>query len=338
MTAPARSAPTQNFTLHGKQPPPPVGTIYALNLGSNDGLGATVTEYDGKSSGNAAPERTLQLSSKLYARSIAVDSANNLYVGYFDNQYGFSPSDGKPDKGNEIAIYPAGASGSQQPSGTITADTTKSSATTIFPLFMALDPAGDLVTYGATVVDGNDGNDAVLTYAPGSQGPAAPADAWAFVSPLLTYAGPTGLALDASGNFYVNGQLHTSLGPQPGVFIASATDKNNPAVSPSRTIPWDSDDAADAGSGDQRRNRRQRRAVRRNEDDAGQRQHDIVPGHCQCLLGESRAVASPTSPPIRALTLGGVFTSRSDLYSPATSACTLLPIDRALRRTALCCR
>ena len=82
------------FALKGKQPPPPVGTIYALNFGSKSGQGSTVTEYDGTASGNAAPVRTLNLDSKLYARSIAVDANDNLYVGYFDNAQGFSPSNG----------------------------------------------------------------------------------------------------------------------------------------------------------------------------------------------------------------------------------------------------
>ena len=233
-SAPSAHAP---FTLHGKQPPPPVGTIYALNLGSNDGLGATVTEYDGKASGNAAPVRTLQLSSKLYARSIAVDSANNLYVGYFDNTLGFEPSSGLPDAKNEVAIYTPGASGNDQPAAVLTAD--KTSKSTLFPVFMTFDPAGDFVTYGATHVDGNSG-DAVLTYAPGSSGAATPIHGWDFASPSLTYAGPTGLAIDASGNFYVNGALHTTLGPSYGLFVASASDAGNPSAQPARTIPWDS--------------------------------------------------------------------------------------------------
>jgi hypothetical protein len=231
---PSSSGASANFALRGKAPPPPVGTIYALNLGTNDGLSATVTEYNGKAKGNAAPERTLQLSSKLYARSIAVDAAGNLYVGYFDNELGFSPSNGAPDKGNEVAIYAPDASGSDQPTAVITAD--KGTQTLLFPLFESIDPSGDLVTYGATGVDGVGGNDAVLTYAPGSS---APAQGWAFAAPLITYAGPTGLALDAAGNFYVNGALHTSLGPKYGLFTALASDNGNPAVNPSRTIPWD---------------------------------------------------------------------------------------------------
>jgi hypothetical protein len=227
-----------SFALRGKQPPPPVGTIYALNLGSDDGKSATVTEYGGTATGNAAPERTLQLSSKLYARSIALDASGNLYVGYFDSPTGFSISDGTPDAGNEIAIYASGASGGAQPTAYITADS--KTQTKIFPLYIAFAPSGNLVTYGASAVDGNGGNDAVLIYASGSTGPVAPADAWDFSNPTLRYAGPTGLALDSSGNFYVNGALHSPAGPEYGTYIALASDDDNPAVNPSRTIPWDS--------------------------------------------------------------------------------------------------
>jgi hypothetical protein len=224
------------FALHGKQPPPPVGTIYALNLGSNDGLAATVTEYDGKTSGNAAPKRILQLSAKLYARSIVVDASGNLYVGFFDSQFGFSPSNGQPDAGNVVAIYPPGASGKTPPAALLTAD--RKTNTTLFPLFMSFDPSGDLVTYGATSIDGNTG-DAVLTFPPGSKGPAAPAHGWNFASPIIEYAGPTGLALDSAGNFYVNGALHSTLGPSYGLFVAPHSDLGNPQTNPARALPWD---------------------------------------------------------------------------------------------------
>jgi hypothetical protein len=224
-----------HFNLTGKQPPPPIGTIYALNLGSSDGLGATVTEYDGKAKGDAAPERTLQLSGKLYARSIAVDSSGNLFVGFFDNQFGFSASNGAPDTGNVVAIYAPGASGNAQPTALLTADGKTNTA--VFPLFMSFDSSGDLVTYGATSVDGNTG-DAVLTYAPGSEGAAEPLHGFDFANPVLRYGGPTGLTLDGSGNFYVNGALHTPLGPSYGLFTALASDVGNPQANPARTIPW----------------------------------------------------------------------------------------------------
>jgi hypothetical protein len=227
-----------NFTLRGKQPPPPVGTIYALNLGSGSGKSAVVTEYDGKAKGNAAPERTLNLDSKLYARSIAVDASGNLYVGYIDNTLGYDPGTGKPDEGNEVAIYAPDASGNDQPTAVIAADSKTS--TTLFPIFLDIDSAGGLVTYGATTIDSNDGDDAVLTYAPETSRPVAPEYAFDFASPSLYYAGPTGLTLDSAGNFYVNGSLHTILGNQYGLYVAPASDRDDPKVSPSRTIPWDS--------------------------------------------------------------------------------------------------
>lgn len=226
-----------HFTLHGKQPPPPVGTIYALNLGSKDGEAATITEYSGTAKGNAAPERTLSLDSKLYARSIAVDSAGNLYVGYIDNELGYNPATGEPDSGNEVAIYAPGASGNDKPSAVLTADS--KTQTTIFPVYIAIDPSGRLVSYGATTVGSNAG-DAVLTYAAGSSGPAAPEYAFDFHSPSLHYAGPSGLAIDPQNNFYINGALHTILGNQYGLYVASAADIDNPNASPVRTIPWDS--------------------------------------------------------------------------------------------------
>jgi hypothetical protein len=232
------------FDLRGNPPPPPVGTIYALNLGAKDGQGATVTEYDGNAQGNAPPIRTLQLDSKLYARGIAVDASGNLYVGYFDTSIGFNPSDGTPDQGNLVGIYAPDASGSDKPTATLTAG--KSSNSSLFPQYMAFNSAGGLVTYGATTVDANVG-DAVLTYAPGATGAATPQEAWNFATPAVAYAGPTGLALDGSDNFYVAGGLKTSLGPQYAVFVNLASSGNKPQSTPSRTIPWDTTTELTAG-------------------------------------------------------------------------------------------
>lgn len=238
------------FSLRGKQPPPPVGTIYVLNLGKNDGKAALVTEYDGKAKGNAAPERTLQLSSKLYARGIALDAAGNLYVGYLDNDLGYNTGTGQPDAGNEIAIYAPGADGNAQPTAVLASNSKTN--TNLYPLFMSFDPSGRVVTFGATNVDGNDGDGrgAVLTYAAGSVGSIAPAYGFGFESPYLQYAsaGPTGLAIDSANNFYINGKLEAGFGDYDyGLFVAPAADIGNPNATPSRTIPWDSKTELSAG-------------------------------------------------------------------------------------------
>ncbi len=310
------------FTLRGKEPPPPVGTIYALNLGSADGRGATVTEYGGKANGNAAPARTLQLSSKLYARGIAVDASGNLYVGYFDNADGFSPSDGAPDKGNEIAVYAPDAGGNDQPAGVIAAD--KSSHTALFPIFMSFDGSGDLVTYGATDVDGNEGNDAVLMYASPASVPQVPANAWAFVSPTLIYAGPTGLALDASGNFYVNGALHTSLGPDPGLFVAPASEYDNPAVNPSRTVPWNGTTELAPGFTRNVTLSESGEIYIANAEEEGSGSYPACQGRANVFAAGSTG-GSTDVPPLRVLTLDTVYTSNSQCVSPSNSLAPFFP-------------
>jgi hypothetical protein len=221
-----------NFSLTGKQPPPPVGTVYALNFGST-GQGAVVTEYSGNAKGNAAPVRTLNLDSKLYAVNIALDPQGNLEVGYFDTATG--ESDGKPDTGNEIAIYAPNASGNDQPAAVLESD--PSTSTALYPIFMTFDPSGRLVTYGATTVDDNAGN-SVLTYAAGSKNQTAPAYAFAFQSIGMTYPGPTGLAVDSANNFYVNGAFRQGFQSADALYVVSAADIGDPTTEPSRTIPW----------------------------------------------------------------------------------------------------
>ncbi len=312
------------FTLRGKQPPPPVGMIYALNLGTSDGQGATVTEYDGSAKGNAAPVRTLQLDSKLYARSIAIDSNNNLYVGYFDNQEGFSPSSGKPDAGNEVAIYSPNASGNSQPAAVLTAD--KSTKTALFPQYMAFDTSDDLVTYGATSVDGNGGNDTVLIYAPGSSGAAAPANAWGFLSPQIRYAGPTGLTLDASGNFYVNGALHSTLGPVYGLFVTPASDDNNPAVSPSRTIPWNTKTELTPGlTTNVALSPNSEIFIANSLEEFTKSSYPECQGRTNVFAAGSGGGSQPSETPLRVLTLDGVFTSNPSCVNQSNPLVPFFP-------------
>ncbi|MBV8489531.1 MAG: hypothetical protein JO199_03300 [Candidatus Eremiobacteraeota bacterium] len=226
-----------DITLQGTPPPPPVGSIYVLNAGQNQGTGATVTEYGGTANGNVAPVHTLQLSSTLYARSIAVDASGNLYVGYFDTPIG--AANGIPDSGNEIAVYAPGASGSAQPKAVISYGA--SATLGVFPQSMAIDPKGNLVTYGVTTISSYRST-VVLAFAPGASGAATPAYSWKYASaPLFRYPGPTGLALDSSGNFYVNGMfVQNGINPDNGIFTNLAADQNNPNSNPARSIPWDS--------------------------------------------------------------------------------------------------
>lgn len=226
------------FELLGKQPPPPVGTIYALNLGSDEGLSATVTEYNGKAKDNSAPQRTLELSDQLYATSIAVDSSGNIYIGYlYLNSSGLLgyTTGGAPDPHNEIAVYAPDASGNDRPTATLVAD--PNSSTTIFPAFIAFDSSGDLVTFGATSVDDNTGN-AVLTYKGGSSGKARPESGFNFQGASLHYPGPTGLTLDSANNIYVNGTFKSGFSNVYGLYVATAG-AGGPYVGPARYIPWD---------------------------------------------------------------------------------------------------
>ncbi len=227
---------TATFTLSGTGPPPIAGDIYVLNAGANGGLGATVTVFDATANGNAAPKLTLQLDPKRYAQSIALDAKQQLYVGYFDSPTGASAATGQPDAANEIAVFAQGASGSAAPIATLES----AGPTAIYPASIAFDAAGDLVTYGATTVDGNQGNDATLIYAPNASGGAAPIHAWSYTSPYFHYPGPTGLVLDTAGNFYVAGTLKTSLSPQSGIFVTAVADGSSAHAAAARTLPWDS--------------------------------------------------------------------------------------------------
>lgn len=297
------------FALEGHKPPPPPGTIYALNLGSASGQGATVTEYDGTANGNVAPLRTLNLSSKLYARSISVDSAGNLYVGFLDSPAGFSPS-GTPDGGNLVAIYAPGANGNDPPTATLVAD--PSTSTLLFPLFSTINGSSGLVTYGATTVDKNTG-DAILTYTKGASGKTSPQYGLDFSTPIA-YSGPTGLTLDAAGNVYYIGSLHGLLGPQFGIYVAAAADIGNPAANPTRTIPYD-----------QHTGLTPYETTNVGLDASGEivAASNLVTfqGSTASCQGQASVFAAGTSggttdnPPLRVLTLSGVFTQNQGCNS-----------------------
>lgn len=303
---------TASLAVSGTPAPLPPGTIYVLNAGKKAGLGATVTVYDGSHSGNVAPERTLDLSNTLYARSITVDAAGNLYVGYLDNAQGFSPVAGTPDDGNEIAVYAPGARDNDAPSYVLQAD--PSHGTALFPIALLLDSSGNLVTYGATSA-GSAVTNAVLTYAPKSSGAAAPLYSFAFASPSIRYAGPTGLALDLANNAYVDGILHTALGPAPGIFVNTSANRSNSSSTPSRTIPWDAKTQLTPGQ-----------VSNISLDGSGEMfagNYAVNRGastSCQALVNVFAAGSTggtTDTAPLRVLTLDGVTTSNPNCYSPS---------------------
>jgi hypothetical protein len=303
------SSATATFALRGTVPPPVAGEIYALNIGSTGAPGGTVTVYHANASGNAAPIRSLTLDAKLYPQSIALDAQQRLYVGYTETPSGVNIANGSPEPGNEIAIYAAGATGSAAPVATLAADA--KSGTTLFPVAMAFDGQGELVTYGATNVDGNTGSDAALIYAAGASGAVAPADAWGFASPYFYYPGPTGLALDAGGNFYVAGTLKTSLSPQSGVYVAAAADRSTPNATAARILPWDSGTGLFAGE-----------AGQIGLDASGEiyvANFTRVSGGCQAQSSVYAAGATGGTtdvPPLRTATIAGLLTTNPLCTNP----------------------
>jgi hypothetical protein len=324
VTEPNSVSASLALKVSGSPPPLPPGTIYVLNAGKKAGLGATLTVYDGSHAGNVSPKRTLALSNTLYARSIAVDGAGNIYVGYLDSAQGFSPVAGTPDRGNEVAVYPPSAAGSDPPVSVITADS--GTGTALFPIAMAFDSTGNLVTYGATNFGGSE-TDAVLTYAPGASGSAAPLRAWSFASPSIRYAGPTGLALDPADNFYVAGIMHTPLGPDPGIFVNTSANQSNSGASPSRTIPWDGKTQLVSGQ-----------VANVTLDPSG----EVVTGNYALVRGSTTSCQAKINvfaggatggttdvAPLRVATLSGVATSNPNCYSPSNPLAGFYPFVTA---------
>jgi hypothetical protein len=314
------------FVLYGKSPPPRLGTIYALNLGTSDGQGAWVTEYKGAAKGNAAPERVLKLDPTLYARTIDVDAKGNLYVGYLDNSLGYNTETGVPDAGNEIAVFAPGASGNAKAKALLTADA--KTKTALFPTFITFDPSGRLVTFGATSVDSNTG-DSVLTYPAASSGPAAPQYGFDF-TPTIDYAHgiPAGLALDSANNFYVNIGLYTILGSQYGLYVAPAADIGDPQTVPSRTIPWDSTTQLEPGFTSNVGLDRSGEIYIGESAQQGSGSNTA----CQAVVNVYSAGAKggvTDVKPLRVLTLGSVSASGTTCFSPLLAYFPTIALDQS---------
>ena len=144
--------------------------------------------------------------------------------------------------------------------------------------------------------------------------PVAPEYGFGFASPYLQYAsaGPTGLAIDSANNFYINGKLEAGFGDYAyGLFVAPAADIGNPGATPSRTIPWDSTTQLSAGFTTN---------VALNQSGEIFIGNTVTQGSGSGVACQARAnvFAAGTGggttnvPPLRILTLGGVFAKSGD--------------------------
>ena len=209
-------------TPSGSPSPAPSGLIYVLNAGSSGsglGSGASVTEYQANASGNATPVRTLNLNNpataNLYAAGMTVDSAGNLYIGYYDTAPVFDTY--QVDGGDEIAMYAPGASGSAAPSSTLLSVTDPNqNQVYLDPGLIFVDTQGRLNTLGD---DGAMGFSLILTYPKPATGAIQPSNSFAFsfsypvLGAFSYYGGSTngytsGFTEDAAGNLYMTGSFY----------------------------------------------------------------------------------------------------------------------------------
>ena len=155
--------------------------IYVIE-GEQSGTGNTILDFAVDSSTNATPKGTLIVPTALFVRSVATDSAGQIYVGG-------DLANGLNAPTEEILVYAAGATGSATPLRTITLD--GSGASLVYPGSMTVDAAG--VIYAT----GPGGNVGVI--AAGANGETTP-------ERLLTsgdLTGPVGIAVDAAGEIFV---------------------------------------------------------------------------------------------------------------------------------------
>ena len=159
------------------------GRIYVANQGTN-----SILVYAAGAVGNAAPLDTIMGANTGLDMpwGIALDGAARLYVANYNTN----------TRASSITVYAAGATGNATPTATITGSNTRLQVA----LGIALDAAGRLyVTNNQNT--GFSSYNAIMVYAAGAMGNAAPMDS--IVGDKTGLSTPTAIALDAAGLIYV---------------------------------------------------------------------------------------------------------------------------------------
>lgn len=194
------------------------GNIYVANNGVLGSEPASVTIYRAGDNGDAAPiARISGPRTRLEApEGLALDSHGSIYVA--------NESD-SPKKPDTITVYSPGSNGDAAPVRVISGPATLLSQ----PGGIAVDPSGNLFVTSARR-EGQYSSAAVLIFAPGATGNAAPLASIEGDCARLTAAG--GIALGSNGDVYVTN-------PDPdgsGGVLVFAQENHGPRVGPTEEL------------------------------------------------------------------------------------------------------
>ncbi len=224
-TAIALDAGGKIYVLNSAEFPKGATTVYSNSAEFPTG---NITVYPPLANGtgilNEAPVATIGGSKTLLddPAGLAMDSNGNLYVA---NAQG-NPFAGKKnvEKGT-VTVYRAGSNGNVEPIATISGSRTGLS----YPLGIALDSSGNIYvtnTYTGNT-RGSPPNSSITVYRAGSSGNTAPIAVIAGGNTDLDY--PQGIALDSSGNLYVEG-IVSGVGNSVNVYPSGSNGNVSPAA------------------------------------------------------------------------------------------------------------